>query len=219
MKIKSVIAAIMLFSLVMLAGCKPSSDGMNNKSNDSKVLDMTAGNSLITEEKMDLQDRIISVLSEADARLSTAESVVLDLSFEIRKHWIGSYNRTESAEDTDTVTYYITSDDERERMKYLLLLYTLTTEYADCLHFIDEDYGPEYNRQMFTVFFVSDRYKEAGYDTVRDYYLALTAGECEKPDDAIRLDFSTMDIRPYKDWFTSENIWPMLLETAKELNK
>lgn len=219
MKIKSVIAAIVLFSIVMLAGCKASGDALNKNPTDSKVLDMTAGNVLITEEKMDLQDRILSVLSEADSRLATAETVVMDLSPELSCYWRCDFDRTESAEDSDIVTYYITSDEDRERMQYLLLLYTLTTEYADCLYFIDENYTQAYNRLMITDYFVSDSYEEAGYDTVRDYYLALTAGECEKPDDAIRLDFSTMDIRPYKDWFTSENIWPMLLETAKELNK
>jgi hypothetical protein len=182
---------------------------------ENKILDMTSGNVLITKEQMDLRDRIVSILSEADARLATAECVVLNRP-SFHYYWTDDFSHTENG---STVTYNIASAADREKMKYVLLLYTLTTEYADCVYFIDEDYDQSYNRLMFTVYFVSDGYKDAGYDTVKEYYLAIMDGLCEAPDDALRIDFSTADVRPQKDFYTSKNIWPTLLEASSDLTE
>jgi hypothetical protein len=222
---KKYIAVLLLFAVLLTAGCTAlNPDETNPKATSeegSKLLDMREANPLITDEKMPIYDRMISILAQTSKRLETAETVELELNYFTQEFArltdLSGEKRTES--DKEITAFAVSSDLDKQKMQYMLLLHTLTTEYAECVYFIDEDYDSYlYDRLMFRELFVTDEYKAAGYDNAKDYYLAIRDGLCEAPKNAYYVSFDGRRLTPY-DRATGKDILPEMLEAAEELNK
>lgn len=220
---KKYIAAILLFAMLLSAGCTaPSSsktDPTAPQEEGSKLLDMREDNPLITDENMPIYDRMISILAQAAERLETAETVALELNYFTKEFArladLSGQKRIES--DKEITAFAVCSDLDKQKMQYMLLLHTLTTEYTECVYFIDEDYDSySYDRLMFRDLFVTDEFKAAGHADAKEYYLAIRNGQCEAPEKACYVSFDGRCIRP-RD-LTGKDILPELLQAAKELN-
>ncbi len=227
MKLKRLYACLVLFAVLLSAGCAAigpyqtgPGTGEGPTEEGSKLLDMRTDNPLITDEDMSIYDRMISILAQASKRLETAETVELELNYFTREFArftdLSGEKRTES--DKEITAFAVASDLDQQTMQYVLLLHTLTTEYAECVYFIDEDYDSyPYDRLMFRELFVTDEYKAAGYDNAKDYYLAIRSDQCEAPENAYYVSFEGRSIRP--QGLAGEDILPEMLEAAERLNK
>lgn len=153
---KKYIAVILLFAVLLSAGCTVDSPNETNpeapSEEGSKLLDMREENPLITDEKMPIYDRMISILAQASKQLGTAETVELELNFFtqelVRLADLSGEKRIEA--DKDITAFSVSSELDKENMQYVMLLHTLVTEYAECVYFIDEDYHSyPYDRLIF----------------------------------------------------------------------
>ena len=217
MKTRSVIIAIMLLFVLFVTGCTPAGVPSNPAADPTNPSPQpTATTTPVTDEKLTLNAQILDILAAAYNKLASEESIRMELN-SITKDYLSTckipFEEIADEKHNNTVISVSTSG-SKEKMVYLILLHTLTTEYKDCVHFVDEEYFDyPYNRPMIKLLFVSDGYLAAGYDTVKDYFLAIREGKCESPSDALLISFDTESISEYARSDT-DDLWPKLFSAV-----
>ena len=223
MKPRLIFATIIIVLVLCVAGCKPANlgstistdipQGSNSMDNEMSVIpDPTTTNTPVTDEKLTLSEKLSRILADTCVKLASEETVRIGSNGFTRSYLSTRNIPFEEIADeklNNTVISVSTSGSEEELI-YLMLLHTLTTEYNDSVHFVDEEYFEyPYNRPMIKLLFVSDSYLAAGYDTVKDYYLAIREGKCEAPPDALVISFDAECIYEYNK-SDADNLWPKL---------
>ena len=74
-------------------------------------------------------------------------------------------------------------------------------------------YAHQYSRPMIKLLFVFDGYLAAGYNTVKDYYVAIREGRCEAPSDVLLISFDKEYIYEYNR-SDAGDLWSKLFTAA-----
>ena len=219
------IAVAIMLILALFAGCTPGA--LPSAPSAPNPLPEPTDPKPPVPEALSLYDRLPYILADVCNMLDTVETIDLQKNYYVQRYCTCASIPTKLKLDhtTGNTLLRISTDGDREKLVYLLLLHTLTTEYADCVYFVDEDYNPSYSREQFEILFVSDSYAKAGYATVKDYEHTLQAGKCEAPSDAFYIYFDEEFLYSYRDGqiLTSEgwkiiDLWPELFANAKGSN-
>lgn len=218
MKLRLALVTTIFILVLFVAGCKPAGVPSDPATNPTAPSTEPTVPTTPDIENLSLCEKLPYIVADACKRAKTTETI--DTWNTYVSHCtlrLGIPRERIPEEETGYhFTRFITTEGDYESMVYVLTLLTLTEEYKDCVYFTDPEWEYTFNRDRFDELFISDGYITAGYETVEDYYLAIKAGECEAPTDALLIWFDQkMLILSFGNRYEWENnLWPSLFANA-----
>ena len=221
MKTRIAIIAIMLLLALFVTGCEPPVIPSTPAAEPTNFPSEPTNPNI---ENLSLYDKLPYLVADAYNQVEACESIQFEESLYIWEFITAQDIEAEIHMDPETgkEIYTVFTQEKKDQIVYLVLLNTLTTEYSDCVYFIDEyfyDHPYESASGVISwVLFVSDQYAVAGYENAKEYYHAMEADECGYPSDALIVWFSIDRMYLYTDWLSKTELFSDLLAAAKNGN-
>lgn len=189
----ALIVAVTVTAGLVFTGCKQ----QNTNPPDTSP---TTGKSDSTEDTPDIltEESILQLLEQASQIVEDNATITL------KAHWVTEdylnfvnplSQLVTIGDDAITITPgYDTS--WTKTFVYATFLDLLTDKYADDITPRDIHYDETFDRLFIHEIFLYTGWREAGYDSIKDCFAAIDAGELEMPQDAFYINYRDPSIRP-----------------------
>ncbi len=199
MKKKTVITIIIVATL--LIGSLTISAYAWNQANTEKENRIIYLNDYWTASKSSIADiNLNSIYAGAKTLVEGSETIVFDdtLITDYFVKWRYADKKT-VLYDKDLLMVAPSKSDNKKEV-YFTFIASLTQCFPDYVYYGDYDYlQHNYNRPMGSSFWFSTDYKEAGFDTMEEYFNAFRAGECGLTKETYSISFIDYSIRRLSD--------------------
>jgi len=201
------IAAVCLILVVTITaglvftGCK-SAPEPTTPTTSTEAPEPTQPNPIVITPEMPTEDDLLDLLHYSAQMVENNDTITLN------SHWLVKsylhFNKLPPevltiSDDIITIKTRMThlgTDATEDIIIYATFLALLAKQYPDDFTDMDIHYEPTFGRGPFYDALFYTGWKEAGYDSIKDYYAAIDAGEVEMPQNAFIIGYQYHSISP-----------------------